>query len=363
MSKPQCPDGAQAVSLIVDSSPSRLDLTRKISVLLDKADRADEKAEQFRIAAGLHIQAVKRLWPDHWLEMIEKDCKVGRSRIYEIEAIADGRTTVEKVRSDNAQRQRISRERRKVESVTSRTEPEPKPGSVEDDRDTEIVNAKLAELFVMGDDRIVRLRNEPGHKAAPTFREARSLAYGVGLQLEERDGIFALCDEEDEDWTRRFRDLTAVCIYVAVIKEVVSGTPAETTPEVTDDAATSGEEMKARHAAAEVISEFATGALELGRLLAENFAETESIIAENAPRERGAAMALVALLHQVGQVIDQTSAAVVASGVGSNQGRALFQKVAAFVAVVLVALDEEPPDPGPALPDRQLAEAEAPTAR
>jgi hypothetical protein len=144
------PSNCEGATAIADSA--RQDLTRKINVCIEKGDRAakkaeeldaaaalhTKKAEEFYIAAGQYIKDVKGLWEDHWLEIIEHDCKIGRSRAYEILAIADGRTTLEKVRSGNTQRQKISRERRKTESVTtamSRTEPEPKPGSVEYERD------------------------------------------------------------------------------------------------------------------------------------------------------------------------------------------------------------------------------------
>ena len=99
----QLSNGAGA-ELIAGSA--RQDLTKKISVCIDKAERATKRAEDFYITAGQHIQTVKGLWPDHWLEIIEQDCKVGRTRAYEIMAIADGRTTVEETREKTNERSR-----------------------------------------------------------------------------------------------------------------------------------------------------------------------------------------------------------------------------------------------------------------
>jgi hypothetical protein len=123
------PEGQPSTSNCAGAEPiaynARSDLTKKIRVCIEKAEReatkrdhAAKKAEEFYIAAGQYINEMEDRWPDEWLEIVEQDCGLKRSRIYEIRAIGDGRTSVEKVRSDNAQRQRISRERRKTESVT-----------------------------------------------------------------------------------------------------------------------------------------------------------------------------------------------------------------------------------------------------
>jgi hypothetical protein len=102
--------------LIADSA--RQDLTKKIKVCIEKAERHDakanhaaKKAEEFYIAAGQYINELEDRWPDEWLEIVEEDCGLKRSRIYEIRAIGDGRTSVEKVRSDVAKRVRDHRER------------------------------------------------------------------------------------------------------------------------------------------------------------------------------------------------------------------------------------------------------------
>jgi hypothetical protein len=119
-----------------EASLSRLDLTKKISVLIEKGDRAAKKAEEFYIAAGQYIKEVKHRWADNWLEIIERDCGLGRSRAYEVLAIADGRTTVEKVRADNAESKRLSREKaRQASPGQSRT----RPWRTDEQRQNEII--------------------------------------------------------------------------------------------------------------------------------------------------------------------------------------------------------------------------------
>ena len=93
-------------------------LTRRIKVLIEKGDRAAEKAEQFYTSAGIHIKEIKGQSED-WESIVRDKCGVGRSRAYELMAIADGKTTLEKVRADTNERMKIHRA--KSESVPERT--------------------------------------------------------------------------------------------------------------------------------------------------------------------------------------------------------------------------------------------------
>jgi hypothetical protein len=126
----------------------------------------------------------------------------------------------------------------------------------------DLINAKLAEMFVVGDDDIVRLRDGLSLGHTPTsadIKEARGLAHHLGLSLEEReDGDFVLTEPEDEDWSRRFRDLTAVYVYLIVIRDTPDSAEKrkaqdaaldEKTPKATDDEVGGVEEMKAKLAA------------------------------------------------------------------------------------------------------------------
>jgi hypothetical protein len=109
----------------IATTPDAAPLCHEIKTLIEKAQHAEAKAQQFYISAGQKIEELKKLFPDNWETLVKEQCGLGRSRAYEILAIADGRATVEEVRSGNKQRQKISCGRRKTESVTSRTEQPP----------------------------------------------------------------------------------------------------------------------------------------------------------------------------------------------------------------------------------------------
>ena len=102
-----------------------LNLARRIKVLIEKGDKAAEKAEQFYKSAGIHIKEIKQKESEHWETIVRDQCGLGRSRAYELMAIADGRTTLEKVRAGANERKKVHRA--KSESVPERTEPDGVP--------------------------------------------------------------------------------------------------------------------------------------------------------------------------------------------------------------------------------------------
>jgi hypothetical protein len=113
-----------------DEIPAQvLTLVRRIKALIEKGDRAAEKAEQFYKAAGIHIREIKEQ-SDEWETIVREQCGLGRSRAYELMAIADGKTTLEKVRDRSNRSSKISHAKK---SAVQRTEPE--PGSEEYERD------------------------------------------------------------------------------------------------------------------------------------------------------------------------------------------------------------------------------------
>src|SRR5262249_14808659 len=57
-------------------------LTRRINALVEKGDRAAEKAEQFYKAAGIHIKEIKQRESEHWETIVRDKCSLGRSRAY-----------------------------------------------------------------------------------------------------------------------------------------------------------------------------------------------------------------------------------------------------------------------------------------
>jgi hypothetical protein len=83
-------------------------LIRKGDEAADKAAHAAGKAEQFYIAAGLHLKQLKAAKPETetWQHYVEKHCHIGIRRAQELIAIADGRTTLEKVRASKAESMR-----------------------------------------------------------------------------------------------------------------------------------------------------------------------------------------------------------------------------------------------------------------
>jgi hypothetical protein len=111
-----------------------LTLTRRVKALIEKGDRAADKAEQFYKAAGIHIKEIKDKRPEDWESIIREVCDVGRSRAYELMAIADGKTTLEKVRDRSNRSSKISHAKK---SAVQRTKPEPAPETDEErDRKT-----------------------------------------------------------------------------------------------------------------------------------------------------------------------------------------------------------------------------------
>jgi hypothetical protein len=82
-------------------------LARAIKAHIDKGDKAKDKAEQHYIAAG---QYLKQLKDGHsqagFLKIVQEKIGIGKTRTYELLAIADGTKTVESVRADRRERDR-----------------------------------------------------------------------------------------------------------------------------------------------------------------------------------------------------------------------------------------------------------------
>jgi hypothetical protein len=102
-------------------SDAVLTLARRVKTLIEKGDRAAEKAEQFYKSAGIHIKEIKQKEPAFWEGIVRHECGLGRSRAYELMAIADGKTTLEKVRDRSNRSSKISHAKK---SAVQRTEEE-----------------------------------------------------------------------------------------------------------------------------------------------------------------------------------------------------------------------------------------------
>src|SRR5262249_48555803 len=108
----------------VIATPPVETLVRRVKALIEKGDKAAEKAEQFYKSAGIHIKEIKQQSED-WETIVREQCGLGRSRAYELMAIADGRTTLEKVRASTNERQKVHKT--KSQSVITDRKPEPEP--------------------------------------------------------------------------------------------------------------------------------------------------------------------------------------------------------------------------------------------
>src|SRR5262249_2338127 len=87
-------------------SMNESELIRHIKAHIKAGDKAKCKAEDHYIAAGQYLKQLKDDCPDQktFLEKVEKEIGIGKSRTYELMQIGDGRKTVDEVRADTAKR-------------------------------------------------------------------------------------------------------------------------------------------------------------------------------------------------------------------------------------------------------------------
>lgn len=89
-------------------------LGREAKARIDQGDKAKDRAEQMYISAGLYLKEAKarveKTKGITWVQYLIKHCPVGKSRSYELIAIADGRKTVEEVRTADTAKHRAARE-------------------------------------------------------------------------------------------------------------------------------------------------------------------------------------------------------------------------------------------------------------
>jgi hypothetical protein len=90
---------------------------RQINALATKLEHAENKVEQYQVSIGQHIAAIKKAQPDDWQEVIKAQCNLGRSRAYELLAIASGTKTVKQTRAQTNIR-KIKHHRKSVRSGT-----------------------------------------------------------------------------------------------------------------------------------------------------------------------------------------------------------------------------------------------------
>jgi hypothetical protein len=100
---------------------------KAIKALVEKGDKAKDKAEQYYASAGCHLKALKddASSKAEWEKLIKSKCGIGASRAYELIAIVDGRKTVADIRAIRA------RSRAKAKAVSSTPSGQNLPGKVE----------------------------------------------------------------------------------------------------------------------------------------------------------------------------------------------------------------------------------------
>jgi hypothetical protein len=99
-------------------------LCAMIKAQIEKGDKASEKAEQFYKAAGLHLKELQNRKPDgvKWEKYVKDQCGIGKTRAWQLIQLADGRTTLDKARTETRERMRgfraVARSARAEPSVT-----------------------------------------------------------------------------------------------------------------------------------------------------------------------------------------------------------------------------------------------------
>src|SRR5690242_778810 len=104
-------------------------LVKAIKTLVEKGDKARDKAEQFYIAAGQHLKTLKEQCSSAaaWEKLVKAKCGLAKSRAYELLQIGDGRTTVAKLRASTPKRvsnHRTASPLRNGENLPAVVEPE-----------------------------------------------------------------------------------------------------------------------------------------------------------------------------------------------------------------------------------------------
>jgi hypothetical protein len=137
----------ETVSKTDDLAPIR-QLSRTITVLIEKGNKAAGKAEQFYKAAGLHLKTLKERMPngETWEQFVKDKCGVSYQRAYELICLADGKITLAEMRERG--RERVSQHRKNEALLRNRNLPyrpdvatrEEEPTESGDDDDAEPTN-------------------------------------------------------------------------------------------------------------------------------------------------------------------------------------------------------------------------------
>jgi hypothetical protein len=179
-----------------------LTLTRRIKALIEKGDRAAEKAEQFYKAAGIHIKEIKRRQPEHWETVVREKCDLGRSRAYELMAIADGKTTLEKVRERSNTSSRVSHAKKSAEQRTAA--PAVAHATCTDEIDVDQRREQMAQLDQPGEKTV----DEVDRRVSCVFNTL--LRHVKGLSHSETERFLAALRDQIDNIERDLRDVVAL---------------------------------------------------------------------------------------------------------------------------------------------------------
>jgi bacterioferritin-associated ferredoxin len=194
-------------------------LIRTIKAHIEEGDKAAEKSEQHYIAAGQHLKTLKAehggTWAE-WEELLKSKIGIGKSRASELMQIADGRKTVERVRSETAER---TAKMRALQSSPLRS------------GENDIADDNLA---------------QPS-KAPPRCTFCRKCHHHTQLLIVATDGVHSICAECVDLYTDIVRE------HREKVARVNSAVPAEPPPASSGEGIahapeTSAEAMKAKFA-------------------------------------------------------------------------------------------------------------------
>jgi chromosome segregation ATPase len=104
---------------------------KAINALAVKLAHAEAKVGQYRTAIGQHLKAVKEARPGDWEDIVRTECNLGRSRAYELLAIANGTKTDAEIASATTERSKKRRERLSVAQRTQDSVGDPEASATE----------------------------------------------------------------------------------------------------------------------------------------------------------------------------------------------------------------------------------------
>ena len=113
-SSPSCNENGAVVTVPAAGDATGVDAhVAAINSLIPQLKHVTREAEEFQVAIGEHIKAIRTVAPSDWETIVKTKCGISRSRAYELMRIADGTTTTEQVRAADAAKHRRLRAARR----------------------------------------------------------------------------------------------------------------------------------------------------------------------------------------------------------------------------------------------------------